>query len=148
MKSVCKYNIFKIVSLILSIGTPLFTSILFSDFLVTTTNTSISTAGVIILLICVLIFKDKMLEELKTPTALKVCAVTLVFIFVIESIIIPLKWILIVTTIALTLDTLFIKRIYTNLEVDLPKNYIKYKYFGIIFCRTDKLTGETDNEQN
>ena len=148
MKLVGKYNIFKGLSLAVSAGAPLTTAALISDFFVETTDTSISTAGVIALLICILVLKDKLLEQFKSPTAFKISAALLIIVLLIESIIMPMKYVLIAAVIALGADTIFLKRIYTVLESQLPEKREMYEHFGFIFCKTETLIGETTNESH
>lgn len=146
MKLVAKYNTFKALSLAVTAGVPIATAAIFSDMFVQSTSTSISTAGVIALLIAALTFKDKLLEEIKSPTGFKISVALLILILVIESIMAPMKLVLISACIAFGGDTLIFKRIYTNAEYDLPEKRNKYKHFGFIFCKTETLTGEGSNE--
>lgn len=148
MKLVSKYNTFKGISLAISAGVPLITAFCVSDVFVKTTDTSISTAGVIAFLIIALVFKDKLLEQFKSPTALKICIVLLAIIMLVESIIVPMKYVLIASCIALGIDTVFLKRIYTVTESMMPANKEVYKHFGFIFCKTETLTGEITDEQS
>lgn len=146
MKLVAKYNTFKALSLAVTAGVPIATAAIFSNMFVQSTSTSISTAGVIALLIAALTFKDKLLEEIKFPTGFKISVALLIIILVIESIIVPMKLVLISACIAFGGDTLIFKRIYTNVEYDLPEKHNKYKHFGFIFCKTETLIGEDSNE--
>lgn len=146
MKLVSKYNTFKGISLAVSAGIPLVTAFSISDVFVKTTDTSISTAGVIAFLIAGLILKDKLLEQFKTPTVFKICVALLIVILLIESIITPIKYVLIAACVAMSVDTLIFKRIYTVAEKLLPEKRELYKHFGFIFCKTETLTGD-NNEQ-
>ena len=142
MKLVTKYNVFKGISMAVTAGVPLTTAALVSDFFVKTTNTSISTAGVIAILIAGLIMKDKIMEQIKTPTAFKLCATLLIILWLIESIILPMKVVLIASCFALGLDTLILKQIYTKAESLLGSSAAAYKHFGFICCKTETITGE------
>lgn len=148
MKLVGKYNTFKGLSLAISAGVPLTTAALVSDFFVETTTTSISTAGVIALLICGLILKDKLLEQFKSPTAFKISVALLMIVLLIESIIMPMKYVLIAAVVALGVDTIFFKRMYTITESQLPEKREMYKHLGFIFCKTETLIGETTDESH
>ena len=59
MKNVAKYNIFKGVSTLLTFGTPLLTLSCCGDFFVHRSETAISAAGIFAIVICLLLFKDK-----------------------------------------------------------------------------------------
>lgn len=144
MKLVTKYNIFKGISLVCTAGVPLITACSMSDHLVKTKHTSISTAGVIAILIMFLIMKDKILEQVKSPTAFKVCAALLVTLWIIESIIVPIKVLLLITCIALGIDSLIFKQIYTKSEALLGDKVKAYKHFGFICCKTKTILGDDD----
>lgn len=146
MKPVAKYNTFKALSLAVTAGVPISTAAIFSDMFVQTTSTSISTAGVIGILIAALALKDKLLEQIKSPTGFKISVALLIVILVIESIMAPMKLVLISACIAFGGDTVIFKPIYTNAEYDLPEKRNRYKHFGFIFCKSETLTGETSNE--
>lgn len=142
MKQVGKYNLFKGISLVITAGIPLATAASVSDLFVTSTSTSISTAGVIAILIMVLTMKDKLLEQVKSPSALKIAVVLLILVIVLESILVPMKYVLVASCIALGLDTLILKKLYMYQYNQLPETKLNYSHFGFIFCKTDTLTGE------
>lgn len=144
MKLVGKHNLFKGISLALTAGVPLITSALVSDFLVRDTNTSISTAGVIAILITCLMLKDKLLEQIKTPTAFKFCLVLLIITLLLESILIPIKVVLIASCISMGIDELIFKPMYLKNEKLLGESAAIHKRFGFYFCKTKTILGDTN----
>lgn len=142
MKQVGKYNLFKGISLVVTAGIPLITAASVSDMFVSSTNTSISTAGVIAILIMVLTMKDKLLEEIKSPSALKIAVALLILLIVLEAILVPTKYVLVASCIGLGLDTLVLKKLYSYYYNQLPEIKLNYSHFGFIFCKTETLTGE------
>ena len=89
--TVIKYNAFKGVSTLLTVGTPLITLSCFGDLLVKRSETAISAAGIFTLLIVALFFKDKIAEKFKSPSALVVASIVLVICILTEHIILPVK---------------------------------------------------------
>ncbi len=144
MKEVAKYNLFKTMSLILTIGAPLITAITYSDFIVYDSSASISMAGVIAILFSALFLKDKIAENLKLPSPFVAATVLFITIQVIKSIIIPMETICGVTMLICGIDQLTFRRIYKRIELLLPEKVKAYKHFGFIFCKTDELKGETE----
>ena len=139
MKEVAKYNLFKGLSTICTIGTPMITLLLNGDFLVQTSSTSISAAGIFVLLIVALLCKDKLLENFKMPPVFIICLLSFVLICMIESILIPIKTVCIATMITSGIDEFTFKRLYKNLEKHLPENASDYKHVGFLFTTTNKL---------
>lgn len=143
MKLVAKYNVFKALSLLLTVSTPLLTLISCSEFFVHRSDTAISTAGIITIVICALFFKDKILENFKVPSPFLFSLISLIIIVCIESIIYPMKCVLISTVVVTGVDTLTFRRIYKNAERLLPDDVEKFKKFGFITAKTETITGET-----
>lgn len=142
MKKIAKYNLFKGISTVLTVGAPIVTLASVSDLFIHRPDTAISAAGVFAILISLLFFKDKIAENFKIPSPFVICVITLILIVMIESIIQPIKIVCIVTLISTGIDTLLFKNIYKHIESSLPESVQSHKYFGFIFGKTDKLIGE------
>lgn len=141
MKKVAKYNLLKGVSTLCTLGTPMVTLLLSGDFLIKSSSTSISAAGVFVLLIMALFFKDKILENFKMPPVFIVCLIAFVFICLIESILVPIKTVCITTMVTSGIDEFTFKRMYKELEMTFPENVSLYKHVGFIMTTTKKLEG-------
>ena len=137
--SVAKYNIFKSVSTVLTIGAPIITLACCSDFFVQNTGTSISAAGVFALLIAALIFKDKMAEHFKMPSAMVIAGISLILIIMVEQILLPIKIVCMVTLISGGIDKLTFERLYKAQEMLLPEQAKAFKFAGFMFTTTKKL---------
>ena len=142
MKLVAKYNVFKAISLLLTCITPILTLFSCSDFIVHRSDTSISTAGIVTIVISALIFKDKILENFKVPSPFVFSLIALILIVCIESIMYPIKCVLISTVVVTGIDTVTFRRIYKDAERFLPDNIDKFKKFGFIPYKTEVVTGE------
>lgn len=139
MKSVAKYNLFKGVSTALTFGTPIVTLITCGDFFKHRSDTSLSAAGVFVLLIILFFTKDKIVENFKMPAPFVLCLAMLIFILLIESILIPIKTVCISTLIATTVDEVSFKRQYKTIEKRFDKDISSYKHLGFIFTTTDNI---------
>lgn len=137
--SVAKYNIFKGVSTLLTVGAPIATLSACSNFFVETTGRSISAAGVFALLIAALLFKDKLAEEFKMPSAMVISGVSLVLIIMIEQILAPIKLVCMVTLISSGVDKITFERFYKAQEILLPEQSKAFKFAGFMFTTTKKL---------
>ena len=142
MKQVGKYNTFKGISTLLTIGTPIITLACCGDFFVQRSETAISAAGVFAILIALLFAKDKLAEKLKSPSAFIVSAAVLVIIVVVENILLPMKYVCIATMIASGVDELTFKRMYKALECKMPQCWQAYEHFGFIFAKTQDIFDE------
>lgn len=142
MKLVGKYNIYKGVSTLLTIGTPIVTLLSCSELFVHRADTAISSAGVFTILLCCLFLKDKIAENLKMPSAFVVSAICLVLLLIVESIIRPLKYVCIATLCTSGIDELTFKRFYKSIEAKLPANCDSNKILGFMFTSTDKILGD------
>ena len=140
MKPVAKYNIFKGVSTLLTIGTPIVTLSCCGDFFIHRTDTSISAAGMFVLILLIGLFKDKLAENFKMPSAFILSTVCLVLVCLVENIMIPIKYVCIATMIATGVDEVTCKRIYKNVELKLPASAQSSKHFGFLFTSSDKLS--------
>ena len=148
MKEVGKYNTFKGISTLLTIGTPIITLACCGDFFVQRSETAISAAGVFAILIALLFAKDKIAEKIKTPSAFILSAAVLVIIVVVENIILPMKYVCIATMIASGVDELTFKRMYKALEYKMPQSWQSYEHFGFIFARTQDIFDTVQKEVN
>ena len=148
MKEVGKYNTFKGISTLLTIGTPIITLACCGDFFVERPATAISAAGVFAILIALLFAKDKIAEKIKTPSAFILSAAVLVIIVVVENIILPMKYVCIATMIASGVDELTFKRMYKALECKMPQCWQAYEHFGFIFAKTQDIFDEVQKEVN
>lgn len=148
MKQVGKYNTFKGISTLLTMGTPIITLACCGDFFVERPATAISAAGVFAILIALLFAKDKLAEKIKTPSAFIISAAVLVIIVVVENIILPMKYVCIATMIASGVDELTFKRMYKALECKMPQCWQAYEHFGFIFAKTQDIFDTVQKEVN
>lgn len=148
MKQVGKYNTFKGISTLLTIGTPIITLACCGDFFVQRSETAISAAGVFVILIALLFAKDKLAEKIKSPSAFIVSAAVLIIIVVVENILLPMKYVCIATMIASGVDELTFKRMYKALECKMPQCWQAYEHFGFIFAKTQDIFDEVQKEVN
>lgn len=139
MKAVAKYNTFKGVSTVLTVGTPIVTLICCSDFFVHRSSTAISAAGMFAIFLTLLFMKDKIAENFKLPSAFVLSAVFYILILLIENILLPMKTVCLATMITSGVDELTFKRFYKTVEKGLPENAFSKKHFGFIFAKTDNL---------
>ena len=141
MKIVAKYNICKSVSTLLTLGTPIATLCSCSELFVHRSESAISAAGMFTLLVMALLFKDKIAENFKMPSAFIVCAAGLILVLVLEEILLPMKYVCIATMCTTGIDELTFKRFYKNIEEKLPTEAMRYKHFGFLFTSSNALSG-------
>ena len=134
-----KYNLYKGVSTLLTVGTPLITLACQSDFFVHNAGASISATGIFAILIAMLFLKDKIAAKLKTPSAFIVSTVLFVFILLVENILQPMKYVCLASMIACGIDEFTFKRLYTQIEALFPKATKAYTFAGFLFTTTDKF---------
>lgn len=144
MKSVAKYNLFKGLSTVCTMGTPLITLLLCGDFIKKTPNASVSASGVFVLLLMFMFFKDKILENFKMPPTFILCLIIFIGVVLIENILMPIKTICIVTMATSGIDEFTFKKFYKKLERSFPDNVDDYKHVGFIFTTTSNLLGDTN----
>lgn len=142
MKKIAKYNLFKGLSTCLTLGTPIVTLASCSELFIHRSETAISAAGVFAILFSILFFKDKIMENIKIPSPFVISVIGLIIIVMLESIIYPMKIVFIATTVITCIDTFTFRRIYKNIEYDLPKDVDKYKHAGFIFATSKTVLGE------
>ena len=145
MKTVAKYNICKGVSDVLTLGTPITTLLLCSDFFIHRSETAISATGIFVIIITMMLFKDKIAEKWKVPSAFVLSTAVFVLLLLVEHIIQPMKYVCLATMIASGIDEITFKQICRSLEHSLPESAALYKHLGFIFANTDKLQ-EVNNE--
>ena len=146
MKQVAKYNIYKGVSTAITVGTTLATLICCSDLFIHQSETAISAAGIFAIVLTVLLFKDKIVENWKMPSAFVLSVAIFILILLVENIIQPVKYVCIATIVSSGVDEITFKRLYKGLELMFPKEYKKYKHLGFLFTSTEKLQKEVTNE--
>lgn len=139
MKQVAKYNTFKGVSTVLTIGTPIVTLACCGDFFVHRSDTAISAAGIFAIFIVLLLFKDKFAEKWKVPSAFVLSTAILILLLLVEKIILPVKYVCIATMVATGVDELTFKRFYKQIELLLPEQAQSFKHVGFLFTSTKKL---------
>lgn len=144
--TVAKYNIFKGLSTICTIGSPIITLLSCSNMIIHRPDTAISAAGIYTILICILLLKDKIAEKFKVPSAFVLSAVVFVFILLVEKILLPMKIVALVTMITSGIDEVTFKRTYKIIEKYLPEAAQDRKIVGFIFTTTKKLNEETSSE--
>lgn len=139
MSTLKKYNICRGVSTLLCVGTPITVAAINGQLLVDRPSKAISLTGIIAILLVGLFCKDKLLEQLKTPTVAKVCLAIWLCIQLFRNIIEPIEQIVFYTFIVAFVDELTLKRMYNNYKtLLLANNIIKTEYFGFIFSLLSK----------
>ena len=146
MKDVGKYNIYKVVSTVLTLGAPIVTLFSCVDFFLERSDRTISAAAVFTILVVLLLGRDKLAEKMKFPSAFILSLGVLVFITIIESIIYPIKIICIVTAITSGLDKITFEHLYKNIEVVLPDIYKGFMHCGFICTTTDNLQAAAEKK--
>lgn len=141
MGNIAKYNTFKAISTLCTIGAPIATLASCSELFVHKAGTSLSAAGVFALLISVFFAKDKILENFKAPSAFLLSFVAFIFIIMIENILLPMKTVCIVTMITAGIDELTFKNFYKRIKLSLPKEVDAYQHFGFLFTTSSKFGG-------
>lgn len=146
MGKVAKYNLFKGISTLATIGTPIITLLSCSNLFVHRPETAISATGIFTILIVILLLKDKIAENFKLPSAFILSTVIFILILLVENIIVPMKIVALATMVTSGIDEISFKRIYKSIETQLPETSASYKHVGFIFTTSKKLLGETDGE--
>lgn len=147
MGKVAKYNLFKGISTVATIGTPLITLLCCSDLFVHRPDTAISATGIFTILIVILLLKDKIAENFKMPSAFILSTVVFVLILLLQNLIEPMKLVALATMITSGIDEITFKKFYKAIETQLPETSKSYKHVGFIFTTSKKLLGE-ENEQS
>ena len=144
MKDVGKYNLFKLLSLIITVVPTLIVAFSFKDAIITDSNASISFAGIIGILCAILFLKNKIAENFKVPSPFVIATILFVIIIMVENILIPAKYMCLTIMIVCGIDELSFKRIYQRIELLLPEKRNAYRHFGFYVCKTETLSkGET-----
>lgn len=135
MTQVAKYNTCKAVSTVLTVGTPLITLACSGSFFVHRSDTAISAAGIFAIIILMMVFKDKLAEKWKAPSAFVLCTSILILLVMVEKIILPVKYVCIATMVSSGVDELTFKRIYKRIEMLLPEAAAQFKHIGFIIAK-------------
>ena len=146
MGKVAKYNLFKGISTVATIGTPLITLLCCSELFVHRPDTAISATGIFTILIVILLLKDKIAENFKMPSAFILSTVMFVLILLVQNIIEPMKIVALATMITSGIDEITFKKFYKAIEAQLPEATSAYKHVGFIFTTSNKLLGEQDGK--
>ena len=144
MKLVGKYNLFKGMSIMITVVPVMLATFSQRNLIIKDGGTSVSFAAVIGVLIAFLMLKNKIAENVKMPSAFIISTILFVTIVMIEQILIPVKLISLTAMISCGIDELSFKRIYKRLELRLPELSESYKHFGLYLVKTDKLLGESN----
>lgn len=148
MKPVAKYNTYKALSTVITVGTPIATMACCGDMFVHRSDTALSAAAVFAFLLSLLFVKDKILNFIKSPTALKVAVTGFVFCVVVGNLIETLRIVFGMTIAACAVDEFTFKRWYNAIVLQFPENYKQYEKFGFLFTHTNTLIPEvTTNEE-
>lgn len=139
MKQVAKYNTFKGISTALTVGTPIATLFACGDLFIHRSDTAISMGGILAIVILMCIFKDKIAENWKMPSAFVLATAMFVLTLLLENVIEPMKYVSITTMAATGVDELTFKRFYKSIELLLPKQAAAYKHLGFLFTNSDTL---------
>ena len=142
MTKVAKYNVFKGVSTVLTVGTPILSLMSCSNLFIHRSDTAISAAGVFALIFALWFLKDKLAENFKLPSVFIASLIGLIAIVLVESIIYPMKVVFLSTVVVTGIDELTFKRIYKELEKTLPEAAETFKKLGFIFAKDEDLRGE------
>ena len=102
-------------------------------------DTAMSAAGVLVLILTLFFAKDKLAENFKMPAPAIVCLIGLVLVTMIENILQPVKLVLITTLCATGIDEFTFKAMYKKASHKLPELYKDYQKFGFIFATTEML---------
>lgn len=146
VKPVARYNMYKAVSTVLTVGTPIITLLSCSELFIHRSDTAISAAGIFAILLSILLLKDKILENFKVPSAFVISAAILIMLLLVEPLILPLKYVSITTLCTTGLDELTFKRWYKNIELTFPKGYEGHRFLGFITVSSDVLMKGTVND--
>ena len=146
MQFVSKYNSLKAISLLLTVGTPSVTMLIFNTVLADSPAGAVSILGVISVIIALFFLKDKIAENIKMPSPLVAAVILLGAILLLENIIVLAKYTCLIMIAVCGVDELTFKNWYKNLE----RNFIKahtnidindYKKLGFIITTTKTLLG-------
>ena len=144
MTPVCKYNISKAVSIVLTMGTPVVTLFSCSSLYIHRSETALSAGGVLLVLILALIFKDKLLENFKAPSPLIFCLIGTIIVIMVQYIMSTILYIFVASTIACGIDALTFRSICKKYDILLPRKTEAYKHWGFIFARNPTIEGLKD----
>ena len=141
MGEIGKYNLFKLLSILITCIPTLAVAFSYSDMIVHDSGASISLTAIIGILIAALFLKNKIAENFKLSSPLIVAGILLGIILLVEQILIPAKFTCLAVVISCAVDELSFKRIYKRIELRLPEKSQAYKHFGFYACKTETLMG-------
>lgn len=144
MHKVARYNIFKGVSTLLGVGTPLITLFCTRSSFIYSPAGAVSFTGVVTILLAGLFFKDKIAENWKVTSVFVVSTIIFVSIILLEHILQPMKLVCLTTMIASGIDELTFKRFYKQIEEQLPECSKYHKFIGFMFTTTARLEKESN----
>lgn len=139
MGTVAQYNLYKAISAVLTIGSPIAVLALCSDFFIHRSETAISAAAAFAILISLLFTKDKIMENIKCTPAFVLALVVLIFILIVENLLLPMKIVCIVTIITSLIDELTFKQWYKTIELSFPEKSMVNKHFGFYFTTSKNI---------
>lgn len=146
MGFVSKYNSLKAISLLLTVGTPSATMLIFNTVLADTPAGAVSILGVLSIVISLFFLKDKIAENFKMPSPLVAAIVMLAVILLLENIILLAKYTCLIMIAVCGIDELTFKNWYKRVERTFIKEHkdvdlADYKKFGFIISTTKTLLG-------
>lgn len=125
-------------------GTPIATLFACGDLFVHRSDTAISMGGILAIVIFMCIFKDKIAENWKMPSAFVLSAAMFILTLLLENVIEPMRYVSITTMVATGVDEITFKRLYKSVELLLPKQAAAYKHLGFLFTNSDTLEALTN----
>ena len=119
----------------MTMGTPIATLITCSDMFVHRSDTAISASGLFTIFLLLLVFKDKIVENFKMPSAFVLSLAIFILIVMLESIILPVKYVCGATIVTTAVDEVTFKRYYKQLGLEILEDKTNRKIAGFIFPR-------------
>lgn len=144
MNKIAKYNVFKLLSILITCVPVLIVTSRYTDFIVYSSGATMSFTAIIGVFIAGLFLKNKIIENFKVPSPFMVSAILFVIILLIEEILIPAKAICLTSMIACGIDEISFKRIYKRIELLLPDNAKAHRFLGFYTCRLSTLRKEQE----
>lgn len=144
MKQVGKYNLFKAISTVLTVGAPIITLACCGETFINEPKASLSAGAVFAILFSALFLKDKLAETFKAPSAFIISCIGLIFVVVVENLLTTMKVLFIVTMITSGVDELTFKRFYKAIETALPQCAQSHKFAGFLLTTTAKVQAESE----
>lgn len=140
MSNVAKYNVFKGVSTLLTLGTPIVTLACCGNFFVERSDRAISAAAMFAILLSLFFVKDKIAENFKMPAPFVLCIIMIVLITIVKNIMLPVEAVCWATLVMTGIDEMSFRSMYKKIEKKLPEKALERKKFGFIFAKNKHLT--------